>query len=899
LHKTPFTFDVSVWELSWWSIVGARVCLLAPGGEKDPRRIAAAVNRHRVTVMHFVPSMLSAFLGYIDQSPDVDVKTLVSLRQVITSGEALTVSQVEAFNRLLARTNGTALANLYGPTEAAIDVSYYDCPKEGKIERVPIGKPIDNIQLTVLDRGGCLQPVGVAGELCISGAGLARGYLNNPQLTADKFYKSYKTGDLCRWLPNGNIEFLGRIDHQVKIRGFRIELGEIETQLMTHDRVNEAVVVDREDAQGDKYLTAYIVGAFIETPQLKKYLSQTLPGYMIPSYFVQLETIPLSPNGKVNRKALPRPERGSTETYEAPRTDVQRKLAVVWQEVLGVRQVGINDNFIALGGDSIKAIQVASRLSRYGYRLDIAHLFRHFTIEAVSGYVEEISGTVDQSPVTGNIPIIPIQQWFLERKFFHSFHWNLAVMLHREDGFEPEILQKVFQRIAQHHDILRAALSPGGGELIIQSPHDFTFPLEVTDIISDEEVNRVQASFDLSRGPLIKALSSKTGLFLAAHHLVIDGVSWRILQEDISTGYEQAKQGREITFPPKTHSYKQWVETLNQYSRSGKLLQEYDYWKDICSNPVARFAGERGKLSDYYRYTVELDDTQTRLLLSDVNRAYNTGINDILLSALALALRENFRMENVVINLEGHGRENIAQGIDISRTTGWFTALFPVLSEAYEQDDLSMHIRRTKENLRRIPNRGIGYGVLRYLSPLPEARRRVLAVEPHICFNYMGRFDEKSGKDRVRRSSTDTGFSKSPQNEQIYKININGMVIDSKLTFVISGDTNTFQKKEIEAFGEGFKGNLEKIITHCTHVKEPVYSPADFDAPRLSIEELEILDNLFDIKNIAKIYHLSPMQEGMLFHHLYETGDHAYRVQLNYLLEGDIDAALFEQSIIK
>ncbi|MCP5107541.1 MAG: amino acid adenylation domain-containing protein, partial [bacterium] len=396
LHKTPFTFDVSVWEISWWSIVGARVCLLAPGGEKDPRLIVETIHENRVTVMHFVPSMLSVFLEYVKESGKESIKKLVSLKQVIASGEALTVSQVETFNRLLARTNGTALANLYGPTEAAIDVSYYDCPKDGKIERVPIGKPIDNIQLTVLGMGGHLQPVGVAGELCISGAGLARGYLNNPELTLEKFFPStllYHTGDLARFLPDGSIEFLGRIDHQVKIRGFRIELGEIEAVLGRHPRIKETVVTTVADPSGESSLCAYIAGKKdLTVEQLREYLEKELPGYMIPPYFVPIAKVPLTANGKVDRKSLPAPEKTiQTGTrYQAPTNPVEEKLVSIWQNILKVEKIGIFDSFFSLGGHSLRVMNLAARI-RKSFRVDIPlrYIFDNPTIAQIAGMIRE------------------------------------------------------------------------------------------------------------------------------------------------------------------------------------------------------------------------------------------------------------------------------------------------------------------------------------------------------------------------------------------------------------------------------------------------------------------------------------------------------------------------------
>ncbi|MCP5048587.1 MAG: non-ribosomal peptide synthetase, partial [bacterium] len=396
LQKTAFTFDVSVWELFWWSWEGARLCLLEPGAEKDPAGIVKAISMHNVSTMHFVPSMLKAFLYHLETLPSGSpggIDRLKSLRQVFASGEALPVDQVERFNRLL---HSPRLINLYGPTEATVDVSYYNCPSHGEIEKIPIGKPIDNTSLYIVDKYLRLQPVLVTGELCIGGAGLARGYLNRPQLTAERFIsfsaksaKSaviYKTGDLARWLADGNIEFLGRIDHQVKIRGFRVELGEIESQLRAHPNLKEAVVVERKDG-GRHYLCAYVVPAGKEKPpadRLKDYLKDRLPNYMVPAFFVELEAIPLSGSGKADRKQLPPPMESGVHaggTYEAPGSGLQETIADVWREVLDREKVGITDNFFDLGGNSLDFVKISNKLGeKLGKEIPVATLFTYSTI---------------------------------------------------------------------------------------------------------------------------------------------------------------------------------------------------------------------------------------------------------------------------------------------------------------------------------------------------------------------------------------------------------------------------------------------------------------------------------------------------------------------------------------
>jgi amino acid adenylation domain-containing protein len=408
LQKTVFTFDVSVWELFWGSIRGATLCLLGPGDEKNPEAITEAIEKNKVTTMHFVPPMLDAYLDYLESNNESH--RLAGLRQVFASGEALKNHHVDRFKRLLYETNGTRLSNLYGPTEATIDVSYYNCPmiEDPGFPMVPIGKPIDNTQLYIVDRYLELQPLGVCGELCIAGDGLARGYLNRPELAAEKFgrwhpqpIKSkkemtnnqcpmtiYRTGDQARLLPDGNIEFLGRLDSQVKIRGFRIELGEIEKRLLDHSEIKNVVLMVKEEEGREKYLCAYIVSASkISTAELRSYLSSKLPGYMIPAYFVQLENLPLKANGKVDKRKLPAPEVQS-ENYMAAETDIEKTIAGVWKEALRLDKVGIHDNFFDIGGNSLQLIKVVDKLKAVLKRdIPTMAMFEHSTIRSLARHL--------------------------------------------------------------------------------------------------------------------------------------------------------------------------------------------------------------------------------------------------------------------------------------------------------------------------------------------------------------------------------------------------------------------------------------------------------------------------------------------------------------------------------
>jgi amino acid adenylation domain-containing protein/non-ribosomal peptide synthase protein (TIGR01720 family) len=951
LQFTPICFDPAVEQIFIALCSGSALVLVKKDILMDNVKFEAFISTQMITHLHTVPSFLE----------NMKLKSTYSLNRVISGGDICPVSLARQWSQVC------DFYNKYGPTETTITSIEFKVSHGDRVDktlaRLPIGKPLANTYIFLLDQQMKLVPLGVAGELYIGGAGTARGYLNNPQLTAEKFDhdknnqkflqggpggavfsksappgrrrpKIYKTGDLACWLADGNIEFLGRMDNQVKVRGHRIELEEIQSILNKHHAVKESLLTTISDEPGENSLCAYIV---IEPAvgksepgvlELREYLNKKLPGYMVPAYYIQLEKIPLTANGKLDRKALPKPGQTAITQfpYEPPQpgNDIQQKLVFVWQEVLRSEKIGINDNFFVIGGDSIKAIRIASRLSVHDYRLDISVLFKNPTIKQLWKHVSKISAEIDQNPVLGDIAPTPIQQWFMQRDFIDKHHWNMAVMVVREEGFAAEILRQVFKKILEHHDLLRAVLSPDERTLINKSIDDIEVPLETIHLETSEkdkleleariqsEADRIQASIDIHRGPLVKIGLFKTPygdhLLIVIHHLVVDGISWRILLEDISIGYRQAAAGKDIQFPAKTHSFKRWAEELNAYSCSGKLLREYNYWKEICASGIRELSpavkGETGKLKDYYRYSIELSEKESRLLLNDVHRAYNTEINDILLTALGLAIRDSFAIKKVMIKLEGHGRENICPHIDISRTVGWFTSQFPVLLEVHESENqlanedsrLSSHIKHIKESLRNIPNKGIGYGILRYISELPEPDREALKIEPEIGFNYLGQFDEDLTGAGVGKSPYSTGNSRSPQSQPPHKININGMVVNRKLNFTISGDINRFNRQQIKSFAHCFKHNLQKIITHCRKIKETRYTPGDYDAKGLDFAELTAMVRHFGKNNISKIYNLSPMQEGMLFHYLLDPQQQAYLVQLVFLLEGVMDAALCKKS---
>ena len=845
-----FGFDASVWEMFPYWIAGAELHIIDESIRMDITRLNQYFEENKITIT-FLPTQLCEQFMELDNQ---------SLRVLLTGGDKL---------KRIAKRSYT-LVNNYGPTEntvvatsAAID------PDEGMLS---IGKPIANTRAYVLGQNNEVQPVGVAGELCIAGRGLARGYLNKPEETAKRFTEDpfvpgermYRTGDAVKWLEDGRLEYIGRIDQQVKIRGFRIELSEIEVQLARLSEVQEAVVTDIEDACGNKALCGYVVAnEQLDTESLARKLAQTLPDYMVPSFWVQLDELPVTANGKVDRRALPQPDvEAQTAEYKAPRTETEQLLADIWQDVLGIDRIGVTDNFFALGGDSIKGIQMASRLQQHGWKLEMKDLFQHPTIGELSAYVQAADDQpIDQNPVEGEVTLTPIQRWFFERRFTNEHHWNQSVMLHALTGFDPETAGKALSKLIEHHDALRMVYQRNGDGIV-----QYNRGLEETavrpEVIRFNESgaeleaavlkasNRIQSSIDLTEGPLLKAAIFKTDqgdhLLIVIHHLVVDGISWRILLEDFAAGYAQAEKGEPIILQDKTHSFAEYAARLEEYAGSKAFAKEIGYWQEIEQAETAALPKDDEAEDKRMRHTktaeFSLSKEETEQLMTKVHEAYNTEMNDILLTALGLALKEWTGQEDFIICLEGHGREDIIDGLNISRTVGWFTSQFPALIQLRHSEDIGYQIKQIKEELRHIPNKGIGYGIYRYLT---EEGKKAQPIKHDISFNYLGQFAEMADSGLFTRSALPSGDPLSPETEKPNALDIVGYIENGILTMSIAYHSLEYKESTVAAVAASFKTYLLQLIDHCLERDGGELTPSDLGDDELTLEELDKLMEIF------------------------------------------------------
>ena len=787
------SFDASILELCMALPAGAAL-VVPPPGPLLGDQLAEVLAGNEITHALIPPAALGTL-------PDVELPEFGTL---IVGADACSAELVAKW------APGRRMINAYGPTESTVVSTWSNELVPGGVP--PIGRPIRNTKAFVLDDSLKPVPVGVPGELYVAGVGLARGYLDRPGLTASRFVanpfgadssgpgaRMYRTGDVVRWRRDGQLEFLGRADDQVKIRGFRVELGEVEAAIRRHDGVREAVVVAR-----DKRLIAYVVG---ETVGLRDFLVKTLPDYMVPAAFQELDALPLNPSGKVDRKRLPDVTVVAAGEHVEPRSEIEQALAKIWSDVLGVRNIGVTDNFFELGGDSILSMQVVSRARQAGLHLASKDAFLHQTIEQLALAVTAVTNAGERRQlVTGPVPLTPIQHWFFQHHIVNPHHFNQSLLAELVEDVDESALQRALDALWGQHDALRMRFD---GE-------QYNAPLEpvpslVRHDFSEEFADEVHASFDLTAGPLFKAVlfdrDGKSWLFLAAHHVIVDGVSWRILLDDLDAAYRQAARGDEIDLGPKTTSFQEWSNRLVEHVRNGSLDDEY--WQGVETSELP--VDDDGDDPETDTVSIVLDEADTDALLRKAPAAYRTRINDVLLTALASALSSWTGEERVTVDLEGHGREDVLDDVDLTRTVGWFTTIFPVTLRV-EDADWRTRIKSVRKQLRAVPDNGFGYGALRYLGG------DVPVVEPGIAFNYLGQWDAADGEaggGLFAATHGSFGRDHDPAERKAHLLDVVGAVQDGKLAFSWLYQPARHRRSTVERVVMEFEAALRAIAEDC------------------------------------------------------------------------------------
>ncbi|WP_025715725.1 non-ribosomal peptide synthetase [Paenibacillus sp. 1-18] len=850
LQFAPFSFDGSVAEIFLTLLSGATLYI-----EKKENIISDLVQMLRekkITAAILPPSMLRA----------VEYKNPPHLEALATVGEACSKELVETWGE------GRDFINGYGPTEATIGSTLGVITKD--TDKITIGKPIPNKKIYILNSNMQLQPIGVSGEIYIGGAGIARGYWNNPDMTKEKFIDNpfgegriYKSGDLGRWLPDGTIEFMGRKDYQVKINGHRIEMEEITETLLKHPGVLEATVIDCQEERHTK-LAAYVVLKDDNIrEELRTYLSTRLPQYMIPNYIVTLPSLPLTPNLKIDRKALPAPsfEASDASAYKAPSNEIEALLVSIWQEIFRVDRIGVLDHFIKLGGDSIKGIQIAAQLSKHHYKLDLKKLYEFPTIFELAPYVHPIRKKSEQQAVVGDVPLTPIQSWFFEQNFPDEQHWNQSVLFPAETIWDEARVERTLMKLVEHHDVLRMTFIKERDQVIQTNRgldhksfelHVFHWQTETDwEDSLKRETTRLQKSMNLTEGILMQAGLFKTPeneyLFIAVHHLVIDGVSWRIFLEDFNQVYAHLENNTDASLPPKTDSFREWSHALREYANTQQFRNELNFWESQDellreNSPQKRENSGKCTMQDSKVTSIMFPNQTTQHVLTQVHRPFNTEVNDILLSALVLSVSQCTGNPIIPVALEGHGREHIHKEININRTLGWFTSIYPVIF-TLDNPEIGEVIKTVKNTLRSIPNKGMGYGIMKYICA--DKLTHLSNPSPGISFNYLGIFDTGAVLQGLGQSSISIGESISPLTPMTANLEINGAVHQENLLLEFRYNPNLYTDQAMNRLVETFQASLYGIIQYCMEKKEQVLTTSDFSAKGINQEDLDLfLDSL-------------------------------------------------------
>jgi amino acid adenylation domain-containing protein/non-ribosomal peptide synthase protein (TIGR01720 family) len=939
LFHSSHAFDASTFEI-WAPLLHGKQVIIAPPGELEVADYKHLFQAEKVTAIFLTTALFNAL---VQEAPEC----FSSVREILTGGEA---ASPLAFQRIHQHCPESLVGHVYGPTETTTFATHYAVSNPEKLTgNVPIGSALDNHQIYVLDSALKPVPVAIPGELFIAGAGVARGYLKRPDLTAERFVQNpfgdfggrmYRTGDRVRWREDGQIEFLGRTDQQIKLRGFRIELAEIQAALVGCSGVGQAVVIVNEDRKEGKRLVAYVVpapGHSLNATELRESLSSTLPSYMVPAFITILPSLPLNSNGKLDRKALPSPEVTESSSGRMPRTHAEEVLCSLMVQVLGAPRTTLDDNFFALGGDSILALQLVSRARQAGVIVNLRDVFEQETIESLAAVSQsQDAAVVVPDDGVGPMPPTPMTCWFLEAGgTMHRF--SQSIVLQVPANLEHKDLVRVLQTIIDHHDALRLRFTGSQGpredwRLEIQaqgavSAESCLRVIDITGLDSDACKQKVeqegQAAMDrlsADNGIMLQAVWFNAGrtspgrLLLTIHHVVVDGVSWRILVPDLVAAWTAISTGNDPVLEPCPFSYRGWVERLSREALNPERVKELSFWTDTLKNapelvPGGQLVPSRDTLDKARQIVLTLPPKVTAPLLNQVASTFHARINDVLLTGLVLSVlkwqRRHQSSDNtsVLIDLEGHGRERIFDGVDLSRTVGFFTMMFPLhldpgpldLEEAWAGGKaLGSALKSIKEQLRAVPDNGIGYGLLRYMNP-ETAPALAGLTKSQIDFNYLGRFPVAETTDWSPSDAITGGMDLAMSFH--HPLEIDSMVLERaagpELMALWTWVPGILSEEDVQSMAEGWFHMLEALVQLSEQPGAGGLTPSDLPLVALSQSEIDRLESEYG--KIEDVLPLSPVQGGMLFHAFYDaSGPDVYNVQIVLRLEGQLDEELLQ-----
>ncbi|MFF5521419.1 amino acid adenylation domain-containing protein [Streptomyces coeruleorubidus] len=910
-------FDPS-WNPLFWLADGHTLVLLPDEVRLTGEDLVARIREQRIDLLQLTPTLIRPSLTAGLLAPGGAHRPSV----LVLGGEAV---DVELWRELSAAPGLTAYS-FYGPAECTVDtvVARLDGSRPPAL-----GLPTRNTRAYVLDEQLRPVPDGVRGELYLAGDPVGRGYPYRRGLTAERFVadpfgapgsRMYRTGDLVVRARDGRLEFLGRADDEAEIGGVRAEPGRAEAALRSHPAVRDCAVVVREARSGGHRLVAFAVpadGVDLDAAVLREHVRGLLPEPMIPAVFTAVAALPRTPGGKLDRNALP-----ATAYLDEPaaghmpaRTPVEHALAEIWSELLGVDQVGMDDNFFALGGDSILSIQVVSRARAAGLRLKSKDILVKQTIARIAPDVTETSGSAPAATVWqgGPAPLGPIQQSLLGDGD-EVPRYSMSLLVELAPGTEQDLLPRAVSALLEQHPALRTRFRREDGRWLQEVARETAQVYTHRDLSGlpageqeagagayetalRETAAAARAEVDPLHGPLLRAVLLTRGpdeapqLLLTAHHLVVDGVSWRILLDDLTTAYEQLAAGRPVDLGPATTPFTEWTARLADHVRSGGLDAELPYWTRIAEREpygipldhdgqqALNTAGTVGRLD------FSLDPEETAALLRQAPRAYLTRVDDLLLTALGSTLADWTGDGRVAIGMEGHGREEILDGVDLSRTVGWFTSLYPVELDLTACAGWGERVKAVKEQLRAVPGKGLGYGALAAFRP-----GGLGAAPPAlpVTFNYHGQLDGTFAAGSLLRAHLgDPGEQLDADHPRDHLIEVVGAVEDGALTLSWHYSTALHDQDTVRRLGRSVLAGLREILAHCAAPDAGGRTPSDFPLVGLAQDTLDRL--VGDGRAIADVLPLTPLQSGMLFHTLVDADSTAYVDQLALRLDGVTD----------
>ncbi|AII12671.1 Non-ribosomal peptide sythetase [Lactococcus lactis subsp. lactis NCDO 2118] len=882
LQYANYIFDASILEIFPTLLFGNRLAVVPEKIRLDLKKLSYFIEENQSDYA-FIPPIL------------LDTKTILPVKTLLVGGDK---TAIEVVNTYLEK--GVAMYNAYGPTESTVSATIHKYEEGDKAD--VIGRGQLNTPVYVLDKFGRDVPQNGIGELYVGGPQLSRGYIKQEELTRERFIDSrkgrlYATGDLAKIQKDGNLKYLGRNDFQVKIRGNRVELGEIEKVLVSHPKINQVLVL----AKDNSLIAYYVANHSLNTQELSQYLSKSLPPYMIPSYFVSLKKLPMHINGKIDLSALPKPTISFNKEIVKIETELEHKIQLAFATILSQNpdQISAAANFFQIGGDSIKAILITSALKKQGIVANVRQIMEYPTIQQLAEEIERnsVDTKIDNSVKDGEVFKLPIQKWFLDKQFENPNHFNQAYLLELEKQYDEKFLKLALLKLIEHHDALRVRIDKENNELIQDKIDNYQLEkrviLDTIDISQDanwkdslESLEKSsQKNFDIYQGRLINLQQiigpSETYLLISIHHLVIDEVSWHILLEDLFSLLKDLQEGKEVELPEKTSSASSWAEALTNHSKHFAFDREKSYWKKLAEETnellPKDFEVQTSYLKNNKKVVFSLPVDETEAITKTAHKAYNTQINDLLLSSLALSLKRQFGTRRMLINLEGHGREQFDRHYNVERTIGWFTSLYPFCLKV-GTENLEKLIIETKENLRAIPSKGLFYGLIK-----DELGAQASALIPELSFNFIGDIsDSRQTNYHIVKELSNSVVD--PSNEKLAIIEINSYILHGQLFFEIDYSNNAFETETMTNFSQGFMTALNDISQHCQSVKETIKTPFDFGSQKLTNKDLKNIYKKVD--NVEKIKPLSPMQLGIFYDYLKEPSSSHYTEQITASIDG-------------